>query len=124
MDSSIALLLDKAKCVTGSDYATAATLKIPRQVVSNWRNGSRVCSPTDIALVADLAGLKADEWLVRAVIKKHEGTAKGDMLFKALGKALAATGAVIASSGASAHPIFSLDFIRCILLLNRRQLSA
>lgn len=120
MNSSVGLLLDKAKCATGSDYATAAALKVQRQEVSDWRTGRKKCSPENVALLANVAGLKAEEWLVRAVIEKHEGTAKGDMLFKALGKALAATGAAIASSGASAHQIFSLDFIRCILLLNRR----
>ena len=120
MNNSIGVLLDRAKSVTGSDYATAAAIGMPRQTVSNWRNGSKDCSPENVALLANVAGLKAEEWLVRAVIEKHEGTAKGDMLFKALGKALAATGAAIASSGASAHQIFSLDFIRCILLLNRK----
>jgi len=113
-------LLDEAKKVTGSDYATAAAIGMSRQHVSNWRHG-KDCSPENVALLASVAGLKPEEWLVRAVIAKHEGTEKGDRLYKALGKASAVIGAAMASSGASAHQIFSVDFIRCILLLNRRQ---
>lgn len=121
-------LLDKTKEATGSDYATAKALEVSRHVVSNWRSGSRTCTPEDVAQLAALAGLEADKWLVRAVLAKHEGTAKGDRLMKALGKVLAVTDAAVASSGAHAHQIFSLDSlqnsIRCILLLNRKRQSA
>jgi len=116
-------LLDKAKEKTGSDYATAKAIDVPRQHLSNWRSGSRTCTPEDVALLAGVAGLESEKWLIRAVLEKHEGTSKGDRLFKVLGKALAVTGAALASNGAHALPIFSLDslgyFIRCILLLNR-----
>ena len=112
-------LLDKSKEKTGSDYATAKAIGVPRQHLSNWRNGSRECSPEDVAQLAELAGLEPDKWLIRAVLAKHEGTAKGERLMKALGKVLSVTGVAIASNGAHAHQIFSLDsisyFIRCIL---------
>ena len=112
-------LLDKAKEQTGSDYATAKALEVSRQRISDWRNGHQSCSPEDVAQLAGLAGLEAEKWLARAVIAKYEGTAKGDRLYKALGKALAATGVAITSSGAHAHQICSIDnvvyFIRCIL---------
>ena len=112
-------ILDKAKEKTGSDYATAKNLSISRTIVSSWRHGDRTCTPEDVAQLAALAGLEADKWLIRAVLAKHEGTAKGDRLMKALGKVLAVTGAAVASSGAHAHLISSMDnlsyFIRCIL---------
>lgn len=57
--------------------------------------------------MASIAGLEADRWALRALVMRHEGTEKGDRLLKALGKGLLATGAVIASSGASAAAIFS-----------------
>lgn len=58
-------------------------------------------------MVAAEAGLDAQAWLVRATLEKHEGTAKGDQLARVLGKCLLATGAVLASSGASAAQICS-----------------
>lgn len=116
-------LLDKAREKTGSDYATAKALGITRGYISQWRNGSSQCSPEDVAQLAEIAGLEADKWLIRAVIAKHEGTAKGDRLYKALGKALLVTGAVIGSNTASALQTFSTDFIRCILLLSRKPFS-
>ena len=114
-------LLDKAKEATGSDYATAKALGVTRGYVSQWRNGTSQCTPEDVAQLAALAGLEADKWLVRAVLAKHEGTEKGDRLYRALGKASAAIGAAMASSGASAQGIFSLDYIRCILLLSNKR---
>ena len=116
-------LLDAASETAGSDYQLAKLLNTQRSAISMWRAGTRPCPVEDQALMASIAGLKADEWLTRAVIAKHEGTAKGDALFKALGKALVATGAVIGSVGANAQAIFSLtpiadavtQFIRCIL---------
>jgi len=116
-------LLDFAKEKSGSDYATAKRLGVSRNLVSDWRAGRKSCSPEDVAQLAAIAELEADKWLIRAVIAKHEGTPKGDRLYLALGKALAATGAALVSSGAHALPIFSINLIRCILLLNRRQLS-
>ena len=111
-------LLDKAKEVTGSDYATAKALDISRAHVSQWRSGKHSCTPEDVAQLAEIAGLEADKWLIRAVLAKHEGTAKGDRLIKALGKVSLATGVAMTSNGAHALPIFSLEyvsyFIRCI----------
>jgi len=59
----------------------------------------------DVALVAELAGYDPVEWVSRAVAAQHEGTPKGIKLQSALKKALAATGAVIVSSGAAASTI-------------------
>ena len=116
-------LMDQASEAMGSDYKLAQALGQSRGAISDWRHNRRPCPIEDQILMASMAGLEADKWAVRAIIAKHEGSAKGDMLYKALGKALLATGAAIASSGASAQAIFSPNpitdavnhFIRCIL---------
>ena len=79
-NNSLELLLNHAKSATGSDYATAKALGVSRAHVSQWRSGKHACTPEDVAQLAALAGLEADKWLIRAVIAKHEGTAKGDRL--------------------------------------------
>jgi hypothetical protein len=98
-------LMDKAAAMAGSDYKIAKSIGVTPQVVSDWRHQRRNPQPEDIALLAGLAGLNAEQWAMRALIEKHEGTAKGDRLYKALGKALLATGATVASVGANATVI-------------------
>lgn len=85
-------LLDKAREVTLSDYKTAQAIGVPRTVISDWRAGRKTTPPEDIALLAQVAGMDAGDWLVRGVLEKHAGTAKGDRLFIALGKSRPATG--------------------------------
>lgn len=127
-------LLDEASKKAGSDYALAKALEVNRATVSQWRSGKRTCPLEDVVLMAEMSGFKAEEWAARAIVQKHEGTAKGDKLYRALGKFLAATGAAIASSGANALPIFSHDgmqtlskvasyFIRCIVLLSYKRVN-
>jgi len=115
-------LIDEASKKAGSDYKLAKMLETSRQSVSNWRHGAKKCPVGDVVLMAEIAGFKAEEWAARAVVSQYEGTSKGDKLYRALGKTLVATGAAVASFGASAHLIFSPDgnpvvsyFIRCIL---------
>lgn len=95
-------LIAAAKDKMGSDRQVAMAMGIPSQHVAGWKAGTRNPQPEDIALLAAIAGLEADKWALRAMIAKHEGTPKGDLLLKALGKGLLATGAVLISSGASA----------------------
>lgn len=102
----VADLIDRAATSAGSRYKLAKLLQVQPQTVYGWEKG-KPCPPGDIALMAHIAGLDAQAWLVRATLEKYEGTAKGDQLARVLGKALAATGAAIASSGASAAAIFS-----------------
>lgn len=92
-------LLDAAKAVTKSDYATAKATGISTSNISDWRHGRRTMPACDVALVADVAGLDAVAWTARAVAQSHEGTKKGDALSAALKKALAATGAVLITAG-------------------------
>ena len=114
-------LINDASKRAGSDGKLAIMLGVPRQHVSNWRHGLRTCNPENMALMAHIAGLDAIETLARATVKQYEGTAKGDLLMRALGKVLLATGGAIGSVGASAQAIFSstpnglFDLIRCIL---------
>lgn len=93
--SRINELLDAAERVTGSDYKTAQLLGKPRQEISNWRHGHKNAQPEDHALVAAIAGLDAEEALVRAVIAKHADTPKGERLLSALGNVLRRTGEAV-----------------------------
>ena len=114
-------LLTRALEKAGGPTALAKTLKVPPQMVSMWRSGAKPCPPEDQARLAAIAGIDPIQTLVRAHIEKHEGTEKGDQLARVLGKFLVATGAAVATSGASAAAIFSptskslFDLIRCIL---------
>lgn len=101
------LLTKAAKSLGGNDTKLAKTLGVSPQRISNWRHGHKTCQPEDQALLASIAGMDAIEVLARATVKQHEGTAKGDLLMRALGKGLLATGAVLGSAGASAAVIFS-----------------
>ena len=117
-------LLTRALEKAGGPTALAKTLKVPPQMVSMWRSGAKPCPPEDQARLAAIAGIDPIQTLVRAHIEKHEGTEKGDQLARVLGKFLVATGAAVATSGASAAAIFSptskslFDLIRCIVKLN------
>lgn len=97
----IAELIDRASKVAGSDNKLAKLIDAHQQHISQWKSGTKTCPPADVALMASVAGLNADEWLVRAVLAKHEGTAKGDKLMRVL-KASLLTGAAIGSSSAMA----------------------
>ena len=114
-------LLTRASEAVGSQTEVAKLLKVPPQMLSMWKSGAKPCPPEDQARIAAIAGVDPIQTLVRAHIEKHEGTEKGDQLARVLGKFLVATGAAVATSGASAAAIFSptsrslLDLIRCIL---------
>lgn len=105
-NESLNSLIDKASAIAGSDAALARLLAVPRQRIANWRNGNDSCSPEDCALIASVAGIDPIQEMTRAMLRKHEGTPKGDRLMKVLGKPLQATGAAIASAGLSALVIF------------------
>ena len=121
MNQDIVELIDRASKAAGSDNKLAQLIDAHQPHIGQWRQGTRSCSPADAALMAELLGLNADEWALRAVVAKHEGTPKVDKLKRAL-KALAATGAVVLSSGASAATLgakvaaWTIEvYLRCIL---------
>lgn len=105
--TDVNVLMDMAKSIAGSDYKVAKMIGATPQQLSDWRYGRKAVSPEDQALMAAVAGLNPEQVALRALVMKHEGTAKGDRLMKVLGKALLATGGVIASAGASAMAISS-----------------
>ena len=109
-------LLDRVKEKTSSDYKTAQALGVDRQVISDWRAGRKPAPPEEMAVLAHLAGLNPQEWLVRGTLAKHEGTPKGERLLSALGKVLLATGGVTGSGIAGASQA-CCDVLRCIVLL-------
>jgi hypothetical protein len=106
MQENLAELIDAAAKVAGSDNKLAKMIDAHQQHISQWRSGKRSCPPADVALMAAIAGYDAEAWALRAMVAKHEGTHKGDMLMRALKKASVAIGAGIATSGASAAPAY------------------
>lgn len=97
MQERLRALLDAAQQKAGSDYKVAQLLGVPRQNVSDWRNGRRTCTPEDQALLAAIAGMDPEETLVRAVLEKHANTPKGEKLLSALGNASRRIGEVVTS---------------------------
>jgi len=98
-------LIDRASKAAGSDYKLAQRLEVTRHNVSDWRHGRKTCPAADQALMAHIAGLEAEAWGNRALIAAYEGTPKGELLKQALKKALLATGAALAISGAHAQTV-------------------
>ena len=119
--SQVPELIERALAVAGSQAELARLLKVAPPNITVWKKEEKPCPPEDQARLAAIAGIDPVQTLVRAHIEKHEGTEKGDQLAQVLGKFLVATGAVIATSGASAAQTFSptfkglCDLIRCIL---------
>lgn len=78
-------LLDSVKAITGSDYATAQALEIPRETVSMWRSGARAAMPAEWVLLGALAGIDPEWMLKHATLKQWENKPKGQKLKDALG---------------------------------------
>lgn len=106
-------LIDKAAKVCGSKSAVARELGIPQPHIVQWQGGSRKAQPHDIAALAELAGLDAIKFLAAAQMNELEGSKKGQVLARALGKLALATGGALA--GVSAHASTVGELIRCIL---------
>ena len=123
--SQVPELIERALAVAGSQAELARLLKVAPPNITVWKKEEKPCPPEDQARLAAIAGIDPVQTLVRAHIEKHEGTEKGDQLARVLGKFLVATGAAVATSGASAAAIFSptskslFDLIRCIVKLNQ-----
>jgi hypothetical protein len=102
-------LIDAASIRAGNgrpnDSALGRALDMPFQKISDIRHGRKAASPEDCALFAYAAGLDPITEMARAAVRKHEGTKKGDLLMRALGKASLATGVAVASAGAHASLI-------------------
>ena len=119
-DESLNLLIDKASAIAKSDYKLAKVLEIPQQHISNWKAGTRVCSPEDRARLADIANDDGHLEFLRATIKKYEGTTRGEHMKKILKKLWPATGEGISGGltmmvGAAVLEYGGSDVLRCIL---------
>lgn len=117
-------LIDVASKAAGNNAKLAKSLQVTPSTVSQWRHGKKTCPAGDVALMAELAGLDAEAWLARATVAQYAGTTKGEKLAVVLGKALLATGAAVAGSGANAAQAMGEGcsyLIRCIVLLSKRK---
>ncbi len=110
---NVKALIDKAAEMCGSKAAVARELGIPQPHVAQWFSGARKAQPHDIAAIAELAGLDAIKFLAQAQMNELEGSRKGQILARALGKLALATGGALAGVSAHASPV--LELIRCIL---------
>lgn len=108
-------LIDKAseKGLRRVDIAEA--LGVRDTIVSEWRTGKRKCKPSDLAAIAYLAGFDATQMLARATAEEFEGTKKGQLLARALGKTLLATGGVLATVSAQAATTGAIDTMYIML---------
>lgn len=73
--------------------------------VSEWANGRRPCPLEAQVLMADAAGLNAQEVMAYAIIERHANTPRGEKLLSALGKVSRAAG-VAASCFISASVVW------------------
>ena len=117
MENYAKTLIDKAfeKGLTPADIAQE--LGAPRSYVYDWHNGHRKCKPADLAAIAYLAGFDATQMLARATAEEFEGTKKGQLLARALGKTLLATGAGLATVSAQAATTGAIDTMYIMLSL-------
>lgn len=114
-------LIDLAKKRGITQQQIADELGVRNTVVSEWNTGLRKCKPADIAAIAYLAGVDATQMLARATAEEFEGTKKGQLLARALGKTLLATGAALASVSAQAATTGVIDTMyKLLIIVNRR----
>jgi hypothetical protein len=92
-------LIDEASAIAGTRYKVAQALHVAPSLIYSWESGRKPCPPADIALMAHIAGMDPQKWLIRATLERYEGTPKGEQLAQALGKPLQATGGGNAGHG-------------------------
>ncbi len=118
-NDSLVSLIAKAGAIAGSEYKLAKAMGVPQQTLSNWKAGSRTCTPPDRARLAGFAREDAVQELVRSTLEQTAGTLRGEQLARVLGKQLRATGAalhtVLLSLASLTFGTAMLDIPRCIL---------
>lgn len=105
----LAELIELAQIRAGNHAKLAEQIGVPFQHVSNWKNGKRTCTPEDRALLAHAAGLDPTPFLVDAMVEKHEGTKKGEVLKRALGKLKRGAGVTLSYGVAGAALIAAVS---------------
>lgn len=94
-DAILGELIERAAKECGSKTALAKQMGVSAQRLNDWRTGLRSCPPEQVAIMADIAGLIAEEWLVRATLLNSKGKPYYERLHQALGKWLPRTGAAL-----------------------------
>ena len=96
-DAILGELIERAAKAAGTKTALAQILGVAPQRLNDWRTGYRPCPPEQVAIIADVAGLPAEEWLVRATLLNSKGKPYQERLHKALGKWFPRTGGALVS---------------------------
>lgn len=119
MNDEYKILIDLAVSKCGGQTKLANTIGIQPSIVSNWIKNKRKLTIIEVVILAEIAGLEVEKWLIRATINKYQEDKKAEQAVNVLKKALVATGGVIATSTAYAAPIKAIGrFIQCIVRLN------
>lgn len=91
-------LIDRAAKEVGTKTELARQLGVNPQRVNDWRAGYRPCPPEVVAVIADIAGMPGEEWLVRATLWYAKEKPYFERLLQAVGKAWPRTGAATVTS--------------------------
>ena len=110
-------LIQEAIKKAGSEAKLAAFVEASRHHVNTWKHGTRSCPIEAQILMATLVKLDVNEVIREALIERNKGTARGEKLISALGKAVLAIGVVTASTlyGNDALASNLPGVLRCIL---------
>lgn len=86
-------LIDRAAKEVGTKAELARMLGVPATRLNEWRGGHRPCPAEMVAIIADIAGMPAEEWLIRATLWYAKEKPYFERLRQAVGKAWPRTGA-------------------------------
>lgn len=92
--SRIQALIHEASAKAGSQRKLAAALGYHPANVTEWLQGKRACPVQAQALMADLAGLNAEEVTLYALIEGERNPQRKESLLRVLGKGFARMSAV------------------------------
>lgn len=96
-DAILRELVERAAKAAGTRAEVARQLGVKPHRLSEWEHGTRQIPPEQVAMIADIAGLPAEEWAIRAMLMNSKEKPYYERLHKALGKWLPRTGVAIAS---------------------------
>lgn len=123
-------LIERAAAECGSKKTLAERMGVLPHRISEWQSGARELPAEQAAILADIAGLPAEEWLVRQTLANSEGKPYHQRLRDALGKCApwtgGATGTYSLGVGLGALAVGSQwagYFPQCIFRLNRKRTS-
>lgn len=99
MELAKTLIAKAIRMCGGNQAELARKMNVPPARITDWKTGTRVMSPEDAALMADIAHEDAVQAAIDQMIERNAGTEKGRRLIDVLGKAAAA--GVVATLGFS-----------------------